>query len=218
MDEIRQRRGMLLILDEIQTGLGRTGTMFAAEHYDLEPDILTLGKGLSGGVGALSVTMASDAVADAFYSGTTPTNAGNAVSAAAGRALIDTIIDEQLLHQCARMGRYLHDAAVALDDPWIGDVRFKGLLGGIELVADRQSRQVLPGSLVKAVHRALQDHGMLLTVSGMHGNVLRIQPPLTITSTQLDAFLDALRDVLRAVRAYPNELSGSAHWSSARGT
>ncbi|MCG8417508.1 MAG: aspartate aminotransferase family protein [Proteobacteria bacterium] len=200
LDEMRRERGLLLILDEIQTGLGRTGAMFAAEHYGLEPDILTAGKGLSGGVGSLSVVLASDEVVDGFYGGTTPTNAGNAVSAAAGLALIDTLIDERLIENSAHMGRYFTEVVADLDDPWVGDIRFKGLLGGVELVADRHSKEVLPRELVSRIADALQEDGMLLTVSGPYGNVLRLQPPLCITAEQLDTFAASLGGTLESVR------------------
>ena len=201
IEEMRERRRLLLVLDEIQTGLGRTGTMFAAEHYGLQPDVMTAGKGLGGGVGALSAAMASSEVAETFYGGTSPTNAGNAVSAAAGLALIDTIVAEDLLPHVRRMGRYLQEAAEALADPWIGDVRFKGLLGGIELVSDRASQGILPRSLVQEVHDRLRERGMLITISGMYGNVLRVQPPLSIASAQIDAFIAALQASLVETRA-----------------
>lgn len=200
VDAMRKRRGMLLILDEIQTGLGRTGTMFAAEQYDLQPDLVTIGKGLGGGVGALSAVVASDAVADAFRGGTSPTNAGNAVSAAAGLALIDVIAEDDLLENCRRMGGYLDAGTRALDDPWIGDVRFRGLFGGVELVCDRSSKRPLPAALMAAVQVQLRARGVLLSISGMHGNVLRIQPPLCIDGRALDAFLVALQSALRAIR------------------
>lgn len=200
LDKMRRDRGMLLILDEIQTGLGRTGKMFAAEHYGLEPDILTGGKGLSGGVGSLSVAMCSDEVAQGFFGGTTPTNGANAVSAAAGLALIDTVLDEGLIDNCAVMGRYFTEAVIALADPWVGDVRFRGLLGGVELVLDRQTKEVLPGKLVAAIHTELEQDGMLLTVSGLYGNVLRLQPPLSITSKQIDTFIASLVRALGTVR------------------
>jgi 4-aminobutyrate aminotransferase-like enzyme len=137
MDRVRKARGILLIADEVQTGLGRTGKMFAVEHYGLQPEIMTAGKGLSGGVGSLAATLAGDAYCKAFFGGTTPTSAGNAVSAAAGLALIDVLEQDKLIDNCAKMGRYFTEAAWALKDPWIGDVRFTGLLGGIELVSDR---------------------------------------------------------------------------------
>ncbi|MBA3818091.1 MAG: aspartate aminotransferase family protein [Deltaproteobacteria bacterium] len=200
LDKIRKAHGILLIADEIQTGLGRTGKMFACEHYGLEPEIMTGGKGLSGGVGSLAVTCASDAVNTKFFGGTTPTSGGNAVSAAAGLALFETIIDEKLVENAAAMGRYFSEAAWAIKDPWIGDVRFTGLLGGIELVKDRASKEVLGKQEMGRIKDELHAQGMLITVSGWHGNVLRLQPPLSITSAQLDTFIAALRKTLTKVR------------------
>ena len=199
-DELRRQRGLLLILDEIQTGLGRTGAMFAAEHYGLEPDILTSGKGLSGGVGSLAAVLARSAIVDEFYGGTTPTSAGNAVSAAAGGALIDALIEDKLVENAAAMGEYLTRTVADLDDPWVGDIRFLGLLGGVELVRDRESKEVLPKPLLLEIKDTLHDDGMLLTVSGPHGNVLRLQPPLSITRREIDAFVDALARALPQVR------------------
>lgn len=200
LDELRRKHGMLLIVDEIQTGLGRTGKMFGLDHYGLEPEIVTGGKGLSGGVGSLAMTCAGKGVIAKFFGGTTPTSGGNAVSAAAGLALIETLVDEKLIENAAAMGRHFTDASWALDDPWIGDVRFTGLLGGIELVADRDSKEVLGKKPMAAVKDGLHDEGMLITVSGLHGNVLRLQPPLTVTAGQIDTFLAALSRVLRTVR------------------
>jgi 4-aminobutyrate aminotransferase-like enzyme len=199
-DRARRERGILLILDEVQTGLGRTGKMFAAEHYGLTPDIMTGGKGLSGGVGSLAVTLAANAMIDRFFGGTTPTSGGNAVSAAAGLALVDAIIDEGLIENAVRMGRYFTEAAWSLKDPWIGDVRFTGLLGGIELVRDISSKEVLGKAQVSQIKDSLHHEGMLITVSGTHGNVLRLQPPLVVTTSHLDQFMAALAKVLRSVR------------------
>ena len=200
MDKLRKARGLLLIIDEIQTGLGRTGKMFAIEHYGLEPEVITGGKGLSGGVGSLGATIASDSLLPAFFGGTTPTSGGNAISAAAGLELIQILVDEKLVENCAKMGRYFTEAAWALQDPWIGDVRFTGLLGGIELVKDRDSKTVLDKKLVSAIKDSLHEQGMLITVSGTHGNVLRLQPPLSITSAEIDRLIGALRKTLAAIR------------------
>jgi 4-aminobutyrate aminotransferase / (S)-3-amino-2-methylpropionate transaminase / 5-aminovalerate transaminase len=200
LDQARKKRGILLIADEVQTGLGRTGKLFAVEHYGLTPEIMTAGKGLSGGVGSLAATLASDEVSKAFFGGTTPTSGGNAVSAAAGLALIDVLEAEGLIDNAAKMGRYFTEAAWALRDPWIGDVRFTGLLGGIELVKDRDTREVLGKAELARIKDDLHDQGMLITVSGLHGNVLRLQPPLTITSAQIDQFIAALRRTLDRVR------------------
>ena len=200
LDQARKKRGIVLIADEIQTGMGRTGKMFAIDHYGLEPEIMTGGKGLSGGVGSLGLTAAGSEVAKNFFGGTTPTSGGNAVSAAGGLAMIETIFAEGLIENAAKMGRYFTEAAWALRDPWIGDVRFSGLLGGIELVKNRDTREVLGKTEVGKVKDHLHAQGMLITVSGLHGNVLRLQPPLSITSAQLDQFLTALRNTLRTVR------------------
>ena len=203
LDRVRKARGILLIADEIQTGLGRTGKMFAVEHYGLEPEIMTGGKGLSGGVGSLAATLASDTVAKTFFGGTTPTSGGNAVSAAAGLALIETLAAEKLIENAAMIGRHFTEAAWALGDPWIGDVRFTGLLGGIELVKDLQTKEILGKTELARVKDGLHDRGMLITVSGLHGNVLRLQPPLSVTAAQIDQFVAALRKTLQAVRQGP---------------
>ncbi|HLU65165.1 MAG TPA: aspartate aminotransferase family protein [Kofleriaceae bacterium] len=200
-DEIRKKRGLLLVLDEIQTGIGRTGAMFAAEHYGLEPDVMTIGKGISGGIGSLGAVLASAEVAGSFFGGTTPTSAGNAVSAAAGLALVSVVQDEKLVDNAAAMGEYFRQAVLDLDDPWVGDVRFKGLLGGVELVQDRDSKEVLNRKLVEAVKASMHEEGILLTVSGPHGNVLRLQPPLTVTRAHLDTCVAALRRGLDTARA-----------------
>ncbi len=201
VDQIRKKHGLLLIIDEIQTGLGRTGKMFGLDHYGLEPDILVGGKGLSGGVGSLGMACASDAVVAKFFGGTTPTSGGNAVSAAAGLALIETILDEGMIDNAAKMGAYLTDAFWALNDPWIGDVRFTGLLGGVELVSDRATKAILPKKAMGAIKDSLHAAGMLITVSGTHGNVLRLQPPLSITSAQLDLLVTAVGKTLAEVRS-----------------
>jgi 4-aminobutyrate aminotransferase/(S)-3-amino-2-methylpropionate transaminase len=200
LDEIRKARNILLIADEVQTGLGRTGKMFAVEHYGLQPEIITGGKGLSGGVGSLAVMMASDEISKAFFGGTTPTSGGNAVSSAAGYELIRILEDEKLVENAANVGRYFTEAAWSLKDPWIGDVRFTGLLGGIELVKNIETREVLGKSEMAKIKDVIHEMGMLITISGLHGNVLRLQPPLTFTTAMVDQFCAALRKTLQTVR------------------
>ncbi len=200
LDKLRRERGLLLIADEVQTGLGRTGKMFAVEHYGLEPEIVTGGKGLSGGVGSLAMTCGAKSVVAKFFGGTTPTSGGNAIASAAGLAMIETLLDENLVEHAAEMGRYFTEQAWSLRDPWIGDVRFTGLLGGIEMVADRDSKEVLPKKAVAANKDRLHEAGMLVTLSGTHGNCLRLQPPLCIHPAEIDTFVDTLQSVLTAVR------------------
>jgi 4-aminobutyrate aminotransferase-like enzyme len=145
--------------------------------------------------------MCSDDAANGFAGGTTPTNAGNAVSAAAGVALLDVIERHGLLAHATRMGEYLTEAVARLADPWVGDIRFKGLLGGVELVLDRDTKAIPERKVMEAVRVGLQQRGILITLSGPHGNLLRIQPPLTIQPAHLDALAAALFEVLPAVRA-----------------
>jgi 4-aminobutyrate aminotransferase-like enzyme len=145
--------------------------------------------------------MASDTIVKGFFGGTTPTSAGNAVSAAAGLALIDLVESEKLVENAAKMGRYFTEAAWDLKDPCIGDVRFIVLLGGIELVKNTGTREILGKAEVAKVKDGLHEQGMLITVSGLHGNVLRLQPPLIVTAGQIDQLVGALRKTLHAVRS-----------------
>ena len=161
---------------------------------------MTGGKGLCGGVGSLGLSAANDDIAKAFFGGTTPTNGGNAVSCAGGLAMLEILAEENLDENSAKMGRYFTEAAWALKDPWIGDVRFTGLLGGIELVSNRDTRAVLGKAEMAKVKDVLHEQGMLITISGMYGNVLRLQPPLSITQGQIDQFIAALRKTLESVR------------------
>ena len=200
-EKIRKKRGLMLILDEIQTGLGRTGKMFGAEHFGLEPELMSIGKGVSGGVGSLGGVLCRSELVEKFFGGTTPTSAGNAVSAAAGVALIDTVISEKLAENAAAMGAYFSEAVADLDDEWVGDIRFQGLLGGVELVSDRASKKVLAKDQVTQIKDSMHEDGILLTVSGPLGNVLRLQPPLTITRKHIDACVAALATALKRTRA-----------------
>ncbi len=200
LQSMLKKRGILLIADEVQTGCGRTGTMFAIEQYGLEPDVIVGGKGLSGGVGSLAAMIVSDEVGKDFYSGTTPTNGGNAVSAAAGFRLLELLEEEGLIDNAMRAGKQLTEEIAALEDPWVGDIRFKGLLGGVELVSDRASKEPLPKDVVGKIRDGLFDSGILLTVSGPHGNCLRIQPPLSIKAEQISHFVSVLKAVLKKVR------------------
>jgi 4-aminobutyrate aminotransferase-like enzyme len=201
MNEIRLAQGMMLIADEVMAGVGRTGKMFSAEHYGLAPDIMTAAKGISGGIGSLGVMMCSEEAATGFNGGTTPTNAANAVSCAAGVALLDVLAHEHLLDNATKMGEYMVEAIKKLDDPWIGDVRFKGLLGGVELVTDRETKAIPARDKMERVRLGLQERGILTTISGPHGNQIRIQPPLTLQAAHVDALAAALFEVLPAVRA-----------------
>ena len=123
------------------------------------------------------------------------------MSAAAGLALIDVIEAEGLVGNCARMGERMKEGIARLDHPWVGDIRFQGLLGGVELVTSRETKEILPAQLVSEINLALQRDGVLITISGLHGNVLRLQPPLVISADQIDHLVATLGRVLDEVAA-----------------
>lgn len=197
--EILDRYGVLLIADEVQCGFGRTGRLFAIEHFGVEPDILVSAKGIADGF-PLSATIARPEVADSFRPGEhLSTFGGNPVSCAAAIANLDVMQSEDLPGRAARLGAQaiatLRSGADDLEP--IGEVRGLGLMIGVELVKDRASKQP-DSALARAVRDYAREHGVLIGVGGTDGNVLRLQPPLVIEEQDLK---DALSVVLDGVRA-----------------
>ena len=196
--ELCDRAGTLLVFDEIQCGFGRSGRMWASEHEDVEPDLMTVGKGIGGGLAlaglvgrdGLLTTWEPDAVSSTFLA--------NALNAAAGCAAIDVLREEGLVERSAQLGaRALARLQSELAGrPAVGDARGRGLFVGLELVRDRTSHE--PDSeLAARAQRALRDRGVLVGRGGRHGNVLILSPPLVIEEAALDGGLDTIVDVLR---------------------
>src|SRR5207302_402129 len=180
-----RERGALLIVDEVQTGFGRTGRLFACHHYDLQPDILCLAKSLAGGVpiGAICLgerVMASGRLTKGVHGSTF---GGNPLACAAALAALDILEREALPERAARLGAYALERLRALHTPLIREVRGRGLLLGIEL-----SRRVQP------YLEALLERGVLALQAGP--NVIRLLPPLVITEAQLERVLAAVEEVL----------------------
>jgi 4-aminobutyrate aminotransferase len=183
---------ILLILDEIQTGIGRTGTWFACEHYDLQPDILILAKGLASGfpLGAL--------VADATLLDQWPTGAhggtytGNPIACAAGLATLATIANENLLENATKLGQYLRPKLARLQQATtlIKDVRGLGLMWGLEFAS---------GQLVQTIRSQCLAQGLLLISCGSQDQVIRLAPPLIVTQAQVDEALNILTRVLKTL-------------------
>ncbi len=185
--ELCDVRGALLILDEVQTGVGRTGTFLAAEHEGVKPDICTLAKGLGGGV-PIGAVLATEAVAQSFGPGThASTFGGNPLVCAAALATVRTILQEGILEHTRRMGAYLLErlGALAADRPGVAAVRGRGLLIGIELAADRKAKDVVT---------AMMDRGFLVGSAGEQ--VVRLAPPLIVETEEIDALLTALEEVI----------------------
>ena len=184
------RHGALLIMDEIPTGLGKTGEMFAFEHDGVTPDIVTLGKALGGGVLPIAAVLARRDldVCGAFAIGHY-THEKNPVTARAALATLEVIEDEELVARAARLGAGAQDRlAERLGSVEIvGDIRGRGLMFGVEIVADRDSREPAPELAEQIYYRSLEA-GVSFKISA--GNVLTLSPPLVIGEAELDRALD----------------------------
>ncbi|CUH96892.1 Alanine-glyoxylate aminotransferase 2 homolog 1, mitochondrial [Propionispora sp. 2/2-37] len=194
LKEILNQYGILLIVDEVQTGFGRTGKMFAIEHYETNPDIMTVAKALANGtpVGAFITT---SPIADTYTRPGASTLGGNPVTSTAALATLDFILRNDLPAKAAYLGTYLKDGLLTLQKkhPVIGDVRGLGLMLGAELVhADKSPA----AQEMDTIQEQLKNRGFLVGKNGPDRNVLALQPPLVITQTDIDHLLNNLEDVL----------------------
>jgi 4-aminobutyrate aminotransferase len=192
------QHGMLLVTDEVQSGMGRTGKMFAIEHYGVEPDIFATAKGIASGM-PLGVSCARADVMDWPPGAHASTFGGNPVSCAAAIATIK-LLRETLVKNAAEVGEHLLNGARALMEkhPIIGDVRGKGLMVGIELVKDRQTKERAVAER-DAVVQACFYRGLLVLGAGK--NTIRFSPPLVITRAQVDRALTILDEAIGDVAA-----------------
>jgi 4-aminobutyrate aminotransferase/(S)-3-amino-2-methylpropionate transaminase len=200
--EILDRHDILLIVDEVQTGFGRTGKMFGIEHHGVEPDFIAMAKGIAAGF-PLGAFIAPQAIADRFQPGEhLSTFGGNPVSCAAALANIEVLQDEGLIEHAATLGSWAIGELRALADrhPLIGDVRGQGLMIGIELVRDHRTKEPAPHEATQ-VRALCREAGVLIGVGGHYGNVLRIQPPLVITQQELGEAFGVLSRALESVAA-----------------
>jgi 4-aminobutyrate aminotransferase len=197
--DLCRRYDTYLVVDEVKVGMGRTGKWFAFQHSDVTPDVVILGKSLGGGL-PLSAVVARKEILDVGPALALFTTAGNALSCAAGLATVEAIEQDGLVENARRVGAHLHDRLAALQDrhPLIGDVRGLGLIQGVELVKDRQTKEPATAATAKVVFRAWE-LGLVVFYAGMFSNVLEITPPLVLTEAEAEegaAILDqALSDV-----------------------
>ncbi|MET9491323.1 acetylornithine transaminase [Nocardia sp. NPDC006630] len=186
---ITKQQGALLILDEVQTGIGRTGAFYAHQAAGIVPDVITLAKGLGGGL-PIGAVLAQGPAAELLQPGMHGTTfGGNPVCAAAALAVLRTIDDEGLLAHVEKVGKILVDGIDDLDHPLIDHVRGAGLLIGIQLTADASAQ----------VEAAARETGYLINPA--KPNVIRLAPPLVLTETQADNFLSDLPGILDAAQA-----------------
>ena len=198
--EILDERGILFIADEVQSGFGRTGSLFGIDHFGVEPDIMVMAKGIADGF-PISATIAREEISDSFQPGEhLSTFGGNPVSCAAALANLEVMQDEDLPGQAAAKGNQIMAQLeeMASDHDLIGDIRGKGLMIGIELVSDREKRTPA-NQQAGAIRTACREDGVLIGVGGQHANVLRIQPPLTINESEMERMLDSIGKGLSSV-------------------
>jgi acetylornithine/N-succinyldiaminopimelate aminotransferase len=189
--QITAQHGALLVLDEVQTGMGRTGAFFAHQHDGITPDVVTLAKGLGGGlpIGAcLAVGPAARLMTPGLHGSTF---GGNPVCAAAALAVLRTLTEQDLIGRAGVLGKTLSHGIESLNHPLVDHVRGRGLLCGVALKAP----------LAKPVETAARDAGFL--VNAATPDVVRLAPPLIITEAQIDEFLNALPGVLDKARDEP---------------
>ncbi len=194
--ELTKKHGMLLVIDEVQSGMGRTGKMFASDHIGLKGDVVTIAKGIASGL-PLGVACARADVMSWPPGAHASTFGGNPVACAAAITTL-RLLKEQFIANAATVGEHLMNGLRALQDkhPIIGDVRGRGLMIGVELVSDRQTKERAPderNALVQAAFR----RGVLVLGAGK--NALRLAPPLVLTRAQADSVLRVLDDALAEV-------------------
>jgi len=193
--ELCDREGILLILDEVQSGMGRTGKWFASEHFGILPDIMTMAKGIANGM-PLSAVVSTDKIMEGWAPGTHGTTfGGNPVSLSAAAATLQVIEEEGLLENAATVGRYALERLNAMKDrhPSIGDVRGLGLMIGVEFV--REGKEPDRAGVEKIMKTCL-DRGLLLIECGEDKNILRLIPPLLIKREEMDKGLDILEEAI----------------------
>lgn len=185
-EEICRKHNVLMICDEIQTGLGRTGKLLCYQHEGVQPDAVTLGKALGGGILPVSAFLCREEIMKVFTPGDHgSTFGGNPLAAAVGLAAINVLVDDNLIQNAEKMGAYFQESLRQLKSPLIKDVRGKGLLIGVEIDKSTPARSLV---------LELLKHGVLTKET--HGTVIRLAPPLIITKEQVDVVVAAIGSVL----------------------
>ena len=229
VEALCRRYGTLFVLDEVQTGMYRTGTFLAAHQFGVEPDIVVLAKALSGGLVPVGAVLMSDEVCDSVYSSLprafvhTSTFGENSLAMRAGLATLEVLEREGLGERAIESGKYLRDQLTAglREFEMVREIRGMGLLMGIEFKAPKQLRLRIPYEAFGAVHggmfgqilvmRLFRDFGFLTQVCGNNFMVLKVAPPLVVEEVQMDAFVAAVRSVMELAN------SPGVFWSEALG-
>lgn len=193
-------KGMLFTLDEVQSSYGRTGRLWAMEHEDLKPDIVTLGKGIGSGVPVSAIGATSEVFSCLKKGEMSSTLGGNPVASAGVIAVLDIMQRENLIDNSAKMGEYMLKRLRAMQDscPCLGDVRGMGLVMGLEFVKDKSTKEPAL-ELIRQVIDRCAENGLLVGSVGMFGNVIRVAPPLVISKEEADESLAIMEKVLQGL-------------------
>jgi 4-aminobutyrate aminotransferase/(S)-3-amino-2-methylpropionate transaminase len=220
MEAVRRlcdEHGIVLIVDEVQTGFARTGRLWAIEHYGVEPDLVTMAKSIAAGLplsGVIGRAEIMDAPGDSAIGGT---YVGNPVAQAAALAVLDVIEDEGLIGRSAELGETIRSRMIGWQERFlaVGDVRGLGCMLAIELVRDRETKEPA-ADVASAVVAAAAERGLLLLKSGIYGNCIRVLVPLVISDAELDEALDVWEEALAAVLSGGNHAPLDAETTAAR--
>jgi 4-aminobutyrate aminotransferase len=192
----------LIADDEIQTGMGRTGKLLACQHFDLEPDLVVMGKGLASGMGLSAVVGRSELMAKLPTSSHTFSCVANPITLAASHATIEVLEKEKLAENATKVGAYILDRLnkMSKEHESIGDVRGKGLMMGVEFVKDRETKEPASQECKRVCYRAWQK-GLIINYYGMKQNVLRITPALTMTQEVAEKALEIIDEAIQDVES-----------------
>jgi 4-aminobutyrate aminotransferase/(S)-3-amino-2-methylpropionate transaminase len=198
--DLCHKHNILFIADEVQSGFGRTGALFACDYYGIEPDLLVTAKSLGGGLPLAAVTGKSEIMDAPGPGGLGGTFAGNPLSCAAALAVLDLFEKEDLNARANELGERFQKRARAWQKQWpmIGDVRGLGAMQALELVQSQDKREPAPGE-TKQITQYCYEHGVITISAGSYGNVIRLLMPLVITEDQMNEALDILEGALKTV-------------------
>ena len=198
--EICHKHGVFFIADEVQSGFGRTGKLFASEYYEIEPDIMVTAKSLGGGLPLAAITGRAEIMDAPGPGGLGGTFAGNPLSCAAALAVLDIFEREDLLARANELGEHFQKRARQWQKQWpiIGDIRGLGGMQAIELVRSPDKREPASDE-TKQITKYCYEHGLITITAGSYSNVIRVLVPLIATDAQIDEGLDVLESALHLV-------------------
>jgi len=199
--KILDEYGILLILDEVQTGIGRIGKMWGAESYKVRPDVISIAKALGNGW-PIAAVVATEQIGDSFEPGDHFSTFGaNPVMCAAAAATIDYLVENRLWENAEKMGNLLMERLKEMEREYnvIGEARGKGLMIGVEIVKDEKTKE--PGAEeCKEIRKLCADYGLIVGLGGWWSNVIRIQPPLTIRKEHVEKAVEAFERAVKEVK------------------